>query len=66
MDPHIQLLHAAWVMLRNRAAALNRRGDAGYTAETVVVIALLVALAIAAVAIVSTKVIAKANSLNLG
>jgi hypothetical protein len=54
------------MMLRQRAAALNRRGDAGYTAETVVVIALLVALALAAVAIISAKVIAKANSLNLG
>lgn len=51
--------------LRARLAQA-RHGDAGYTTETVVVIALLVALAIAAVAIITTKVLAKANSLNLG
>jgi hypothetical protein len=50
-----------------RARLAQARGnDSGYTTETVVVIALLVALAIAAIAIVSAKVLAKANSLNLG
>ena len=52
-------------VLRARLAQA-RNNDGGYTTETVVVIALLVALAIAAIAIVSAKVLAKANSLNLG
>jgi hypothetical protein len=68
MDPQIQLLHAVWAMLRTRAATLNRHrhGDAGYTTETVVITALLAALAIAAVALIARAVIAKANGLNLG
>ena len=53
-------------LLRARIAEVRREGDAGYTTETVVVIALLVALAIAAIAIITAKVLAKANSLNLG
>ena len=52
-------------MLRARLAQA-RGNDGGYTTETVVVIALLVALAIAAVAIITAKVLARANSLNLG
>jgi hypothetical protein len=52
--------------LRTRLAWLHRQGDGGYTTETVVVIALLVALAIAAVGIIAAKVLAKANSLDLG
>ena len=52
-------------LLRTRLAQA-RDSDDGYTTETVVVIALLVALAIAAIAIITTKVLAKANSLNLG
>ncbi len=52
--------------LRARLAWLRRQGDGGYTTETVVVIALLVALAIAAIAIIAAKVLAKANGLNLG
>jgi hypothetical protein len=53
-------------MLRARLAAARRTRDAGYTTETVVVTALLVALAIAAIAIIVSKVIAKANGLDLG
>jgi hypothetical protein len=52
-------------VLRARLAQA-RSNDGGYTTETVVVIALLVALAIAAIALISAKVLAKANSLNLG
>jgi hypothetical protein len=52
-------------VLRARLARA-RHNDGGYTTETVVVIALLVALAIAALAIITAKVLAKANSLNLG
>jgi hypothetical protein len=64
VDPQTQLLRAAWAMLRNRAAAVRR--DDGYTTETVIVTALLIALALTAVAIITTKVLAKANGLNLG
>ena len=44
------------------------RGDpeAGYTTETVIVTALLAALALVAVGIIVTKVIAKANSISTG
>ena len=61
-----ELLRAAAGMLRVRLAAARRTRDAGSTTETVVVTALLVALAIAAIAIIVAKVIAKANGLNLG
>ena len=61
-----ELLRAAAGMLRVRLATARRNRDAGYTTETVVVTALLVALAIAAIAIIVAKVIAKANGLNLG
>ena len=59
-------LRLAAAALRGRLAQARRDGEAGYTTETVVVIALLVALAIAAIAIITAKVLAKANSLNLG
>ena len=59
-------LRLAAALLRGRLAQARRGGEAGDTTETVVVIALLVALAIAAIAIITAKVLAKANSLNLG
>ena len=59
-------LRLAAAVLRGRLAQARRNGEAGYTTETVVVIALLVALAIAAVAIITAKVLAKANSIQLG
>ncbi|MFB9320096.1 hypothetical protein [Cryptosporangium minutisporangium] len=42
------------------------RGEAGYSTETVLVTALLVALAIAVLGIIAAKVLAKANAINLG
>jgi hypothetical protein len=62
----LEILRAATAALRERATRLRRTGDAGYTAEAVVVIALLVAMAIAAIALITAKVLAKAGSLNLG
>jgi len=59
-------LRLAAALLRTRLAEARRNRDAGYTTETVLVIALLVALALAAIAIITAKVLAKANSLNLG
>jgi len=68
--PEIHVLRVVWALLRTRLAAaiaeLKRHPDAGYTTETVVVIALLVAMALAAIAIITAKVLAKANGLNLG
>ena len=66
MPALLELLRAAADVLRSRLAAAHRTRDSGYTTETVVVTALLVALAIAAIAIIVAKVIAKANGLNLG
>jgi hypothetical protein len=66
MNTQLDLLRFAATALRARLAQLRRETDAGYTTETVVVVALLVAMAIAAVALISAKVIAKANSLDLG
>jgi hypothetical protein len=66
MPAPLELLRAAAGMLRARLAAARSARDAGYTTETVVVTALLVALAIAAVAIIVAKVLDKANGLNLG
>lgn len=52
--------------LRTRLEELRRHPEAGYTTETVLVTALLVVAALAIVAIIVAKVIAKANSINLG
>ena len=64
--PDTGLLRAAAALLRARWAQLKDHGDAGYTTETVVVIALLVTLAITVIGIIAAKVITKASSLNLG
>lgn len=45
---------------------LAEHPDDGYTVEAVAVIALLVVLALAVVAVISAKVLAKANSIDLG
>jgi hypothetical protein len=66
MPALLELMRAAAFALRARLAAARSAHDAGYTTEVVVVTALLVALAIAAIAIIVAKVIAKANGLNLG
>jgi hypothetical protein len=52
--------------LRERLAVARAEADAGYSTEAVVVTALLVALAIAAIAIIASKVLAKANSISTG
>jgi hypothetical protein len=66
MPALLEVLRAAAGVLRARLAAARSARDAGYTTETVVVTALLVALAIGAIAIIVTKVLSKANGLNLG
>jgi hypothetical protein len=65
--PELTFLKAVAAVLLDRIARW-REGprDAGYTTETVVVTALLVALAIAAIALIANKVRSKASGLNLG
>ena len=65
MLPELHLLSRLIRLIRTRTAEL-RGGDDGYSTEAVVVIALLVAMAIAAVAIITTKVLAKANGISTG
>ena len=62
MCPELQPLLA---MLRARRDRLRAEGDAGYSTETVLVTALLVAAALLVVGIIVAKVTAKANGINL-
>jgi hypothetical protein len=63
----IELLKLLAARLRTKVTELRRApADAGYTTETVIVTALLVALCIAAMAIIAAKVKNKANVLDLG
>jgi hypothetical protein len=62
--PELHALTALIALIRARTRALH--GEDGYSTEAVVVIALLVAMAIAAVAIISAKVLSKANSISTG
>ncbi|MFI9559111.1 hypothetical protein [Nonomuraea endophytica] len=52
--------------LERARQAAKERPDAGYSTETVVMVAILVTIAIAVGAILMSKLIAKANSLDLG
>jgi len=55
----------AWVgYVRNRLAA--ERDESGYTTQTVIITAILAALAITVGAIITAKVVSKANNINLG
>lgn len=64
--PFSTFLAVMFGALRERWTHSRLRGDGGYSTETVLVTALLVALAIAAVAVITAKVMDKANSINLG
>ena len=57
-------IHLITAYFRTRIDDL-RADERGYTTETVVVTALLVALAIAVIAIIVVKVTQKANGINL-
>ncbi|WP_436788889.1 hypothetical protein [Yinghuangia sp. YIM S10712] len=65
MFPDIQPLTAHMRRLRARLRGLVR-DERGYSTETVVVTALLVALAIIVIGIIATKVTDKARLINLG
>jgi hypothetical protein len=60
MSPDLQFLLARIRVLLRRL----REEDDGYTTETIVVTALLVALALAVLATIAVKVKARANSIN--
>jgi hypothetical protein len=62
----LEVIWAMARMLQGRLAEARAVPDAGYSTEAVVVTALLVTLAVAAVAIIAAKVLAKANSINTG
>jgi hypothetical protein len=66
MPPEIQPLTQLLRTFKGRLALLRDQKQAGYTAETVIVIALMVIAAIAIVAIIVAKITNKANSINMG
>lgn len=66
MFPELTILRHLIMLLRTRWQVLRAEPEAGYSTETVVITALLVALAIAAVAIIAAKVLARANNINTG
>lgn len=65
MEPFVHRLLSS---IRSKATRLREiaRSDAGYSTETVIITALLVGLGIAAVAVITTKVMSKARGINLG
>jgi hypothetical protein len=62
----LNILRHLFHLLRTRWQVLRAEPEAGYSTETVVVTALLVALAIAVLAIIAVKVTASANNINTG
>jgi hypothetical protein len=58
-------LVALWTTLKARWDMLRREPEAGYSTETVLVTALLVAGALVIIAVIVAKVTAKANGINL-
>jgi hypothetical protein len=66
MHFELTLLRHLLALIRTRWQMLRAEPEAGYSTETVVVTALLVALAIAVLAIIAVKVTASANNINTG
>ena len=66
MHPELIMLRHLLGLLRARWQVLRAEPEAGYSTETVVVTALLVALAIAVLAIIAVKVTSTANNINTG
>ena len=66
MLPELTILRHLFALLRTRWQVLRAEPEAGYSTETVVITALLVALAIAAVAVIASKVLTTANNINTG
>jgi len=66
MFSEIQPLMFLISVLKDRFALLREEKEAGYTAETVIVIGLMVIATIAIVGIIVDKITTKANSINMG
>ena len=64
--PELILIRHLLAAIRERWADLREESEAGYTTETVVVTALLVAMAIAVIAIIAAKVFSTANNISTG
>ena len=62
----LTVLKNLFEVLAARWQALRADPEAGYSTETVIVTALLAALALTAVGIIVAKVVAKANSITTG
>ena len=66
MIPELTILRYITSLLRQRITAIKDDPDAGYSTEAVVVIALLVAMAITAVGIITAKVLSTAHNISTG
>ncbi|HEV2637198.1 MAG TPA: hypothetical protein VGX23_18740 [Actinocrinis sp.] len=66
MFPEIQPLTFLISTLKDRLALLREEKEAGYTAEAVIVIALMVIATITIVGIVVDKITTKAQGINMG
>ncbi len=66
MFPELTVIKHLFAVLYARYQTLRAEPEAGYSTETVIVTALLAALALTAVGIIVAKVIAKANSITTG
>jgi hypothetical protein len=58
-------IEALWTVVQARWETLRQRPDAGYSTETVLVTALLVAAALAIIAVIINKVTTKANGITM-
>ena len=66
MLPELILLRHLYASIQLRWQALRADPGAGYTTETVIVTALLAALALTAVGIIVAKVVSAANNISTG
>jgi hypothetical protein len=66
MFPEIQPLKFMISVLKDRLALLRQDREAGYTAEAVIVIGLMVVAAIAIVTIIVNKITTRAQGINMG
>ncbi|MDA8056854.1 MAG: hypothetical protein M0032_02615 [Actinomycetota bacterium] len=66
MFTELILIRHLFSVLHGRWQALRADPEAGYTTETVIVTALLAALALTAVGIIVAKVISAANNISTG
>ena len=66
MFTELIVLRHLFSVLHGRLQALRADPEAGYTTETVIVTALLAALALTAVGIIVAKVVSAANNISTG